>query len=161
MMIQILAGHGKASPEERSRIAAAAGTAMMALGIAGLAVLVLIEALGLYSISQHANSYVQGLLFGISGGLAGAGFSTAFSARKRLRDPEKMRQFEIKSRDERNLAIQSAAAKMTLVAAFVILYVMLFACAFIEPAISVALSALVVGLFVVYFFFIYLFSKKM
>ena len=101
------------------------------------------------------------MLFGISGGLAGAGFSTAFSARKRLRDPEKMRQFEIKSRDERNLAIQSAAAKMTLVAAFVILYVMLFACAFIEPAISVALSALVVGLFVVYFFFIYLFSKKM
>ena len=57
MMIQILAGRGKASPEERSRIAAAAGTAMMALGIAGLAVLVLIEALGLYSISQHANSY--------------------------------------------------------------------------------------------------------
>ena len=161
MMIQIFAGRGKASPEERSRAAAAAGTAMMVLGVAGLAVLALIGWSGIYSISQHANSYVEGLLFGISGGLAGAGFSTAFAARGRLRDPEKMRQFEIKSRDERNLAIQSAAAKMTLVTAFVGLYVLLFVCAFIEPVISVALSALAVGLFVVYFGFIYFFSKKM
>lgn len=161
MLINQFINRKNASPVERSRAVLAAGTAMIMLGIAGLVTLTLLETLRIVSLEQQISSYAHGFLFGISGGVTGAGISLAVSAWQRLHDPEKMRRFEIKSRDERNLAIQNAAARMTFTAALVIIYVLIIVCAFFSPEISMALAFLAIGLFLIYFFFIWFFSRRM
>lgn len=161
MLIQAFIQSKKASAEERSRAALFAGAAALLLGCAGLAALILLETFGLVSIEQKLGDFAHGFLFGISGGVIGAGLSTFISAWQRLHNPEKMRKYEIKCHDERNIAIQSAAAKMTLVTAFVLLYVMIVVSAFLRPAVSMALSALTIVLFFMYLLFIRVFSRKM
>ena len=157
----VMCANKKASPEERAKNTFAVGVGMLLLGVAGLAALTLLHVLGAYTVWEEINAYASGLLFWMSGGIMGAGFSTAFSARERLRDPEKMRRFEIKAHDERNIAIQSAAAKMTIVSAAGMLYLMLFVSAFLRPELSMLLSLMAVGLFVIYFVWIFWYSQKM
>lgn len=162
MLIKLLNIHQKnVSPEERSRAALSVGSGAAALGLAGLVTLVLLEVLQVFSVEQTISAYANGFLFGISGGMIGAGVSNAVSAWQRLHDPEKMRQFEIKCRDERNLAIQNAAAKMTFFSALVILYLCIIVSAFFQPTLSMVFSLVAVGLFALYFIFIGIFSRKM
>ena len=150
-----------ASPEERSRLSFVLGSALAALGLAGLVTLALLEGFQLVPLSERLGSYTNGFLFGISGGILGAGISTAVAARRRLRDPEKMRRFAIKSHDERNLAIQSAAAKLTLISTFVLLYAAIVVCAFLRPALSMALSVFMIGLLALYLVFLLLLARRM
>lgn len=161
MLMKLLTAPNGSDPREKSKAAQAGGAVMMALGICGLLTLILLEVFDVFSLEQQVNSYADGLMFGLSGGMIGGGFATFWSARQRLKDPEKMRVFMIKSTDERVIAISRTAAQMTLWTSIALLYIVLIICAFIEPRISIALTVSACAILTIYSLYIYLFSKRM
>lgn len=100
MLMKLFTAQNGSDPREKSKATQAAGAVMMTLGFCGLLTLILLEVFGVFSLKRQVNSYASSLIFGLSGGMIGGGFSTFWSARQRLKDPEKMRVFMIKATDD-------------------------------------------------------------
>lgn len=145
----IFCGRGTANVEEYKKVIKMriAGELFLAvLGIATVAVSVIIKRMGTSVLPEFAN----GFLTGAGTGLAVAGIMFAIRMLRMLKNENQLREARIKESDERLVAINHSAIRLAALVLIAAMYVVMLVGVFFSKELVFALAGLVILFFVVY-----------
>lgn len=94
---------------------------------------------GIFANGSHYEDFNSGFFAGLGGGLIGAGILTFYKNRKLLKNPDKLKEKEIKETDERNIYLNQKALSVSAMIWISLLYVAMIGAVFFDNNISMVL----------------------